>query len=382
MQRILRTCHECAGIDPATHEKRVRKDLMARLREYWNQQQPLLHHCGHFRTLRRVIVTVEGSLDEDRIGGFERQHAMLCQISGILEYAAQDTGQIRPEIRSCSDIGRPPGSAEDGEEAACGGHWMENERSRTRARIAPASTTTTTCESTHRGETCPSRRTAGTGRQGRRSQRRRGKLRPGRDVDDAGPGQLRDRARRLPPIQSGWPISSFSSESDFTKFVSEEIATARARYTSRRRQNPMPASPHHRARCNLHEARARVLALLSCCLVRLSNEVWALLMRLLSSPACTQRSICHGAAPASRLDPLAFHWRQAQPQQSSASRCARRDIYCGSRTSQFSMRPRTKYLGDIRKRHHLRSHQLLHSRCNCTSARLVSRMCGVRLLQS
>ena len=41
-----------------------------------------LHHCGHFRTLRRVIVVDAGALDEGRIGGFERQRAMLCQIYG------------------------------------------------------------------------------------------------------------------------------------------------------------------------------------------------------------------------------------------------------------------------------------------------------------
>ena len=35
---------------------------------------------------------VTGALDEGRIGGFESQHAMLCQIHGILESAAKDSG--------------------------------------------------------------------------------------------------------------------------------------------------------------------------------------------------------------------------------------------------------------------------------------------------
>ena len=48
------------------------------------------YHCGHFRTLPRVIVMVLGALDESRIGGFERQHAMLCQIYRILESGAKD----------------------------------------------------------------------------------------------------------------------------------------------------------------------------------------------------------------------------------------------------------------------------------------------------
>ena len=66
-------------------------------------------------------------------------------------------------------------------------------------------------------------------------------------------------------------LSSFSRETEFTKFVSEEIATARSRHNSRRRRLSMPASPRHRARCNRHNARAGIVALMSCCLVRLSN---------------------------------------------------------------------------------------------------------------
>ena len=77
------------------------------------------------------------------------------------------------------------------------------------------------------------------------------------------------------------------------------------RHTSRRRLIPMPASPRHRARCDRHEARVRIVALMSCCLARLSNggsgppDETAL-----SSPACTQRSTCRGAALGSHSDPL------------------------------------------------------------------------------
>ena len=35
---------------------------------------------------------VAGPLDDDTIGGLERQRAMLCLICGILEYAAKDKG--------------------------------------------------------------------------------------------------------------------------------------------------------------------------------------------------------------------------------------------------------------------------------------------------
>ena len=54
-QRILRTRHECLGIVTAAHEKKVRKDLMTLLKEYWIRLQLL---CGHLRTLRRVVAMV------------------------------------------------------------------------------------------------------------------------------------------------------------------------------------------------------------------------------------------------------------------------------------------------------------------------------------
>ena len=57
--------------------------------------------------------------------------------------------------------------------------------------------------------------------------------------------------------------------------------------------------------CDRHEAQAGIVALKSCCLVRLSTGGLGTLDEIaLSSSACTQRSVCRGAAPASRLDPL------------------------------------------------------------------------------
>ena len=132
-----------------------------------------------------------------------------------------------------------------------------------------------------------------------------------RDLHDAGPARLRDRARQFPPNQGVWPeffalILFLSRETESTKFASEEIATARSRHTSRRRRIPMPASPRRRARCKIHEAGAMIVALMSCYLVRLGNGGLSPPGEIaLSLPACTQRSICRGAAFASRLDPLA-----------------------------------------------------------------------------
>ena len=67
----------------------------------------------------------------------------------------------------------------------------------------------------------------------RKGKRSRGKLRTSRDLHD-GPVRPRDRAWQFPRHQSGWPMffalmSSFSSGTKFTKFVSEKIATVRAR---------------------------------------------------------------------------------------------------------------------------------------------------------
>ena len=107
VQRTLRTREECLGIITATHEKRVRKDLLALLRERWSRQPPLLQHCGHFRTLRGVIVVVAEPPSEKSIGEFERQCAMLYQICGILEYAAKDKSR-GSSVRPRPDVHMPP----------------------------------------------------------------------------------------------------------------------------------------------------------------------------------------------------------------------------------------------------------------------------------
>ena len=112
------------------------------------------------------------------------------------------------------------------------------------------------------------------------------KLRPGRELRNAGPARVRDRGRRLSLNQRVWPtfvcigVLYLQRETQFTKFVGEEIATAHSRHSSRRCRIPMPASPRHRTRCNRHEARAGIVALVSCCLARLSNGGLGFLMRL------------------------------------------------------------------------------------------------------
>ena len=91
----------------AALEARVREDLTTLPEESgsWEHhaEKSPLHHCGHLRSLRWVSVTVTGDLDEGRIGGFERQHAILYHIYGMLESATKDSYSVR--LRS--PTGRP-----------------------------------------------------------------------------------------------------------------------------------------------------------------------------------------------------------------------------------------------------------------------------------
>ena len=171
-----------------------------------------------------------------------------------------------------------------------------------RGRPRPQPAETGSC----RSETCQSSRTAGTGRQGRRIQGWRGIRRLGRELHDAGPGQPRG-ARRFLPNQSGWPLFFALTFLLFRGERVPKICERRDRHTSHFKEASVPdaTSPRHRACCDCHEARAGIVALMSCCLVRLSSgglgppdEV------ALPPPACTQRIACRGAALASRPDPL------------------------------------------------------------------------------
>ena len=189
VQRTLRTRHECPGIVSTTHEKRVRKDWNGSSQEYWCSQQPPCHHCGHFRTSRSVIVMGAVSLDENCTEGFERQRVMRCQISGELEYAAQDTALNLPEIRPCSECPAPTlsqtsigrrrpkfqlsspgtgsGRAEDGEEQLA--VPTENAPRQERESLWPPPRRQLAKAGLYRCESCPSSRTTGQGGRGAKS---------------------------------------------------------------------------------------------------------------------------------------------------------------------------------------------------------------------
>ena len=86
----------------------------------------------------------------------------------------------------------------------------------------------------------------------RKAQGRRGELRL-RDFERVGPDHSSRRERKCFQVKSGWPplfelIASIGRETEFTKFVGEAIAIARARHISRQGRVLVPVSCH--ARCN------------------------------------------------------------------------------------------------------------------------------------
>ena len=102
VERILCTRHGYPGVIIAALAARVREDLTTLPEESgsWERHAEMypLHHRGHLQRLRGVIVMVTGDLDAGRIGGFERQHALFCQINGTLQVCNKT---------SCSDCPTP-----------------------------------------------------------------------------------------------------------------------------------------------------------------------------------------------------------------------------------------------------------------------------------
>ena len=135
-------------------------------------------------------------------------------------------------------------------------------------------TTTTTCRSRFVPPCCkPFVQSDRAWGHERKAQGRRGKFRLRRDFDRVGPDHSSHREPKCFQVKSGWPlvfelIASIARETEFTKFVGEAVATVHARHISR--QGRVPVLVSCRARCNHHEARAGIVALISCCIVRLS----------------------------------------------------------------------------------------------------------------
>ena len=197
----------------------------------------------------------------------------------------------------------------------------------------------------------------------------------------------RDREQQFPLHQSDWLLifalmPSFSRETEFTKFVSEGSPQL----------VPIPLQSGVGSRWQIARAVVRAVTATkhepglspSCrvCLARLSNGGLGP-PEIVSLPACTRRSICRGAAMPSRLHPLAFSGDKR-----GRSKAPFFSVLNGTSISDpepvnpscdpESLAHGRLYLRDNRKRHHLRSHQLLRWRYGCTNVRPTSRMCGAR----
>ena len=240
---------------------------------------------------------VAGALDEGRIGGFERQHAMLCQIYRILESGAKDNGHDLVwgwPLLGLSDPDARPDV-----------HWSPAEASAVIAwhREAAALETAKKQLMTPIGKATPKVKselssddddnlqkqiravvkqtlqaeTARTGRQGREGQRRLGELRPGRHLHEcwsSSPSRSLHGASRdtktdglcflhcCPPF----PRKRSSRNLSATRSPQLVPVTTPGGVGSQRQ-----AAPRHHKRCNCHEVRAGTVALILCCLVQVSN---------------------------------------------------------------------------------------------------------------
>ena len=99
--------YECPGIITAT-----RKDWMALLKG-------ALEPAAASSPLRALPNRTKRHCDGRNIGGFERQHVMRFQISGELEYAAQDTGP--------DEAGKSPLLGLSGPDSQLNVHWSPAE---------------------------------------------------------------------------------------------------------------------------------------------------------------------------------------------------------------------------------------------------------------
>ena len=158
-------------------------------------------------------------------------------------------------------------------------------------------------------------------------------------------------------------LSSLSKETEFTKFVSEEIATARVCHASGRRRIPMPASRSivHAVTATKHEPRLSPSDRVVSCGSAL--EVRALPMRLLSHSQCAGSEV-FSVVPLQRA--AWIRWPSALMSAAAAKLffcCAQRNSHLRSRTSQIHERPRElglrrSHFRVDRKRYHLHSYQL------------------------
>ena len=120
------------------------------------------------------------------------------------------------------------------------------------------------------------------------------------------------------PAKSKWGPIFFALFRSSRKVVSEEDRHSSFPSKLTAASDPDAGQP---------EARAGIVALMSCCLVRLSNGCLGRLDEIaLSLLACTQRSICRGAALASLLDPLTLSGDKRRRSKALFSLCSTEQI--------------------------------------------------------
>ena len=260
--------------------------------------------------------------------GFDRQHALLCQIYGILKYGASDTGH---ELAGSSPLLRLSGS-----DARPNVHWSPAAASGVDARHMEAGapeatkkqlmactggrTSQTKSESLsydHHGDNLRKQTRAAvkhaaqsepqeTGKQRRKGQSSRAK--PSGSRPSSCWTSSASRSCTTLPAKSERVACVFCIDFLFFRGTrGHKICQREDRHSLRPSHCKAASDPDARqaappARCDRHEARAGIVALKS----GSALEIWAFLVKSLSLPMCTKQTTCRGAAPASRLDPLAL----------------------------------------------------------------------------
>ena len=292
-----------------------------------------------------------GDLDEGRIGGFERQHALLYRIYGMLECATKG------QMLGLSDSDARPDA-----------HWLPAEASAVIAlhrEAAALETARTQHKELALARAVPARRSTrrpfGVTSQPRQAART---------------GAKAQRPKEAEQIQT--LMSSFSRNRV------HEICQRRDRHSSFPSRleaasdpaAPTPYPPRSTSRdCCPH-----------CCLVPPSTVGLGPHGETVPLPACMQRRIRRGAVLASRLDPLAISGDKRGRCEALFYAVINGTSISGPQPVNFSCDPENWAYGQATSestaKDHFRSYQLPRSCCSCTAPRLASRMRDARFLPS
>ena len=252
-------------------------------------------------------MTVASALDQGGSGGHVRQLAMWERVYWLLEATANDRRHDLAggwlELGLSVPHARPDGYRAHEEVASLEAAKSQPKSHRRGEKPAPCRRRRQLAKASSRcGETVQLKSSS------RDSGAKVQRAKKARDLLEVRPARPRDCVRQFPRHQSGSPVflalvSSFSRETDFTKFVGEEIATRLEAASDPDARQPAPSCALQLT-ATKHEPglspSSRVVSYGS------AVEAWALLMRRLSYYLRTRRYICRDAGLASHLDPVAF----------------------------------------------------------------------------